>query len=79
VHDVAGHGIEEPVHEAPVLHHPLWIGKLRGSGGGLNVGKKTDGWRVGWGGEGCRRGGGRAMGGSGGSRILIMGVRTKTI
>ena len=40
-HDVTGHGVEEPVHEA-LVHHPLWISALSSSGRGLNVGKKAE-------------------------------------
>ena len=41
-HDIAGYGVEEPVHEALVLHRPLQIDKLRGGGGDLNAGKKAE-------------------------------------
>jgi hypothetical protein len=117
-HDIAGYGVEEPVHEALVLHRPLQIDKLRGGGGDLNAGKKAelpdDGveeatlllvgglddvknhrhmgldlhhheggncWRLrtGWGGEGRRRGGGRAMGGGlkREQRVVVHGEQRK--
>ena len=42
-HDIAGHSVEEPVHEALVLHHPLWTSEVRGGRGGLkNTRKKAE-------------------------------------